>query len=159
MNSTAYTSLLTSSGRQRIREEQARLRERQAAAASRLKQELQDRDDLTWYVTQEELGQIQGRLDELQVALSIESKAQVPSEDGAVRAGSRVIVQDESGREQAFLIVAPLEVDAAKGRISFDSPVGAALMGRRAGDSVTVVVPRGQRQFSVLHVEDFPGGA
>src|SRR5688572_10043860 len=66
MNSTAYRPPLTPSGRQRIRDEQARLRRRQAAATERLKQELQDKDDLNWYLTQEELGQIQSRLEDLE---------------------------------------------------------------------------------------------
>jgi transcription elongation GreA/GreB family factor len=158
MNSTAYKPLITHSGRERIRDEQMRLRQRQAAATERLKQELEDRDDLTWYLTQEELLQIQVRLDELEAALAHESSDPPAPEDGVVGPGSRVIVEDEDGGEHAFVIVAPIETDAARGRISLDSPVGAALLGRHPGESVSVSVPRGERQLTVLRVEAFAGG-
>jgi transcription elongation factor GreA len=49
-------------------------------------------------------------------------------------------------------LVGAAEFDAARGRISVDSPIGAALVGTRAGDAVEVETPRGERTVHVLAV-------
>lgn len=105
MNATASSPPLTLTGRQRLRDEQTRLRKRLQATTERLKDELPDKDDLNWYLTQEELVQIHGRLNELQAALVTEPEISGPMEDGIVGPGSRVIVQDESGREHTHLAI------------------------------------------------------
>jgi transcription elongation factor GreA len=75
------------------------------------------------------------------------------SEGGAVSFGSRVRVVDEaSGRESEYTLVAALEADAAAGKLSVDSPVARALRGRRAGDVAVVETPRGARSLRVLDV-------
>jgi transcription elongation factor GreA len=153
LNATTSGTPLTISGRQRLLDEQARLRRRLQETTERLREELSDRDDLNSYLTQEELGQIHIRLTELQSALQAEPATGLV-EDGMVGPGSRVIVLDESGREHSFRIVAPIETDAAKGHISFDSPVGAALLGRGSGDSVSVRIPAGERRLTVVDVEN-----
>jgi transcription elongation factor GreA len=128
-------------------------------STERLRQELRDTDDLTWYSTQEELALTRSRIGELEAALAREEPDGIfSSEDGTVALGSSVAVEDEAGREHSFLIVTSIEADAARGYISLDSPVGAALLGRRPGESVSVSVPRGERQFRVLRVEDLSGG-
>jgi transcription elongation factor GreA len=75
------------------------------------------------------------------------------SEGGAISFGSRVRVVDESsGRENEYTLVAALEADAAAGKLSVDSPVARALRGRRAGDVAVVETPRGARSLRVLEV-------
>jgi transcription elongation factor GreA len=75
------------------------------------------------------------------------------SEGGAISFGSRVRVVDESsGRESEYTLVAALEADAAAGKLSVDSPVARALRGRRAGDVAVVETPRGSRSLRVLEV-------
>lgn len=66
--------------------------------------------------------------------------------------GSRVRVQYENGDSVRYELVAPTEVDAEAGRISFQSPIGAALLGVRAGDQVDVVTPAGARRLTVRSV-------
>ncbi|PIR48029.1 transcription elongation factor GreA [Candidatus Uhrbacteria bacterium CG10_big_fil_rev_8_21_14_0_10_50_16] len=57
--------------------------------------------------------------------------------DGTVGIGSTVVLKNTQG-ERTFRIVGAQEVDLSKGRISHVSPLGAALLGKRPGDSVTV---------------------
>jgi transcription elongation factor GreA len=72
---------------------------------------------------------------------------------GVVSFGSRVRVVDESsGRESEYTLVAALEADAAAGKLSVDSPVARALRGRRAGDVASVETPRGARSLRILSV-------
>ena len=70
---------------------------------------------------------------------------------GVVQVGSTVEVKDEFG-VQAFTIVGPAEVDVSSGRISMESPVGKALLGRGIGDKVDVQSPGGVRQLKVVAV-------
>ena len=67
--------------------------------------------------------------------------------------GSKVAVVDESsGRELEFTLVGPTEADLKAGRLSFESPVARALVGARAGDTVSVETPGGERRYRVEHV-------
>jgi transcription elongation factor GreA len=68
-----------------------------------------------------------------------------------VALGSRVKVKDEFG-EETFTIVGPVEADPAKGRISLESPVGKALIGRVKGDKVKVKTPSGSRSLVILTI-------
>jgi transcription elongation factor GreA len=68
-------------------------------------------------------------------------------EAGVVSLGSRVRVKDQkSGQSVAYHIVGSAEADPAENKLSNESPVGAALMGKKRGDLVSVAVPRGPRE-------------
>ena len=71
--------------------------------------------------------------------------------DGTAGVGSEVTVKDDQGVE-TYTIVGPAEVDVTTGRISMESPVGKALMGRRKGDSVSVQTPAGPRALTIVKV-------
>ena len=66
--------------------------------------------------------------------------------------GSHLRVRYVDGDSARYELVVPTEVDTEAGRISFESPVGAALMGTRAGDEVEVVTPAGARRLQVRSV-------
>jgi len=67
--------------------------------------------------------------------------------------GSRVTVRDDvRARESTFTLVSAQEAKPAEGLIASDSPVGRALTGARAGDTVTVATPGGSRTLVVLAV-------
>lgn len=71
----------------------------------------------------------------------------------AVAPGTNVLVQFADGRQRTFEIVATQRVDAAVGRISAASPVGRAMIGRTAGETVRVNAPRGEYSLKILNVE------
>ena len=65
-------------------------------------------------------------------------------ETGVVSIGARVHVKDQkSGQSVAYQIVGSAEADPAENKLSNESPVGSALMGKKRGDVVSVAVPRG----------------
>ena len=73
---------------------------------------------------------------------------------GVVSLGSTVKVYDvEWDEELTYEIVGSNEADALNHRISDQSPIGSAMMGKHAGDSVEVQAPNGTLHFKVLHVE------
>lgn len=73
-------------------------------------------------------------------------------DEGRVRLGSTVLVEGPHGEEETFTLVGSSEADAAAGRISASSPIGAALLDRQAGDEVEAAVPAGRLRFRIVEV-------
>lgn len=147
---------LTDAGRARLNEELERLRTVRepeiAAALHDARQQASAWEEGDYMALQEDLARVHGRIQALERSLAAERAEDVPRSTGAVAIGSRVMVQDDAGREHSFVLVSPVEADAARGHISAASPIGAALLGHRAGEAVTVKVPAGVRTFTVLSV-------
>ena len=76
--------------------------------------------------------------------------------DGRVYFGAWVPLEDEDGDEVEYRLVGPDEADARSNQVSIDSPVGRALLGKREGDDVTVVRPRGPATFTIAAVRYLP---
>lgn len=72
--------------------------------------------------------------------------------DGAVGFGSTVVVRDEAGKERSWQIVSSHDASPSEGRLSADSPVARALLGRRAGERASVVLPKGESVLVVVSV-------
>jgi transcription elongation factor GreB len=70
--------------------------------------------------------------------------------DEVVRFGATVEVEDEHGERKRLKLVGPDESDPARGQISFQSPVGRALLKRRVGDVVVVQRPAGELSLSIV---------
>jgi transcription elongation factor GreB len=73
--------------------------------------------------------------------------------DGTARLGSVVAVDEAGAGRRVYTLVGPDEVDVRAGRVSALSPLGAALLGKRAGDEVEVERPKGTVLLAVLHVD------
>ena len=72
--------------------------------------------------------------------------------DGAVGFGSKVVVGDQNGVQRTWTIVSSHDASPGEGKLSAESPVARALVGRRAGEQVTVALPRGESVLSILSV-------
>jgi transcription elongation factor GreA len=75
-----------------------------------------------------------------------------------VRFGSRVGVRWEDGAEEEYVVVTPPELELRTGHISCESPVGRAILGRRAGDQVAVATPDGSLGLQVVSVAQAANG-
>ena len=71
---------------------------------------------------------------------------------GVVGFGSTVVVRDGDGAEQTWRIVSSHDASPRDGRLSAESPVAVALLGRRIGEQVSVSLPRGKRLLSIVSV-------
>jgi transcription elongation factor GreA len=72
--------------------------------------------------------------------------------------GSEVTVENlESGEEIRYTLVIPELADGNKSFVSMASPVGKALMNRRAGDTVTITIPRGTLEYEVRRIVTLSG--
>jgi transcription elongation factor GreA len=70
----------------------------------------------------------------------------------AVQIGSTVHLVDSAGKRTQYTIVGSAEADPKAGRISNESPVGLALLGKRVGDEVQVSVPKGLMRFTLTKI-------
>ena len=82
------------------------------------------------------------------------ARAQVIAFDAnsdTIKFGATVTAKNlKTKREIVYQLVSPEEADALNGKISFKSPIGAALMGKKRGDTVEVVTPKGKNQFEII---------
>jgi transcription elongation factor GreA len=94
---------------------------------------------------------LEGRVQQLQQM--IKSAVLIASSQGTeVVLGSTVVVETDRHGEETFTIVGSAEADAAAGKISYTSPIGRALMGRKPGETVRVQVPAGVLDYRVAEV-------
>jgi transcription elongation factor GreA len=75
---------------------------------------------------------------------------EAPTAGGKVGFGSSILVRDQDGVEHSWRIVSSHEAAPAEGRVSAESPVALALLGRTPGDSVSVALPRGKRTLTIV---------
>ena len=150
---------MTVAGAERLKAELHRLKttERpaviQAIAEARAQGDLSENAD--YDAAKERQGFIEGRIAEVESKLA---NAQVidPSEvdaDGRVVFGATVDIEDaESGERSTYQIVGDDEADIKAGKISVNSPIARALIGKTEGDTVEVQAPGGVRSYEVLAV-------
>lgn len=98
---------------------------------------------------------VEGRIRELKVKIhhaQIIDESETP--DNLVALGRRVVVRENGfDDEEVYTIVGSTETDPTNGRISNESPIGKALIGRTAGDVVRVEAPAGEIEFEIVRVE------
>jgi transcription elongation factor GreA len=107
------------------------------------------------YITAKEAqGFLEGRILELQQKLKYAVIIEEPtSSDGIVRLGSRVtVVEVGFDDEEMYHIVGATEADPSKGKISFESPLGNALLGKKVKDTVSIQAPAGEIKFKINKV-------
>jgi transcription elongation factor GreA len=78
-----------------------------------------------------------------------------PSELGTdvVRVGSLVHVKDEAGKSSKYTIVGSAEANPAQARLSNESPVGKALLGRKRGEEIAFSTPKGERKLKITKID------
>ena len=144
--------LLTKEGFDKLQAELDELRTvRRPETAERIKY-AKDFGDISenaeYEAAKNEQGMLEGRILTLEMMVRNAVIIEQAEVGGVVQVGSTVEVKDEYGT-QAFTIVGPAEVDVTSGRISMESPVGKALLGKRIGDKVEVQSPGGVRELKV----------
>ncbi|NBI66425.1 transcription elongation factor GreA [Pseudoflavonifractor sp. 60] len=102
-----------------------------------------------------EQGKLYSRIAQVEEILSNYVVIEEEEDDGDyIRLGSTVTVLDkEFDEEQTYKIVGSQEADPMNGTISEDSPFGKALLGRNAGEDITVDAPAGPVEYKILKVE------
>jgi len=148
---------LTAEGHARLKTELVELKgTHREELAKRLRDAIQMGDlseNADYHKAKEDQGFLEGRIQELEYivhnAVIIEDTS-TPA--GEVGVGSKVTIQERDGEPEIYQVVGSKEANPRSGRISNESPIGRALMGRRVGDNLDVETPAGKMQFKILEI-------
>jgi transcription elongation factor GreA len=146
--------LLTPEGLERLKQELESVRARRQEAGERMRDAFQPgdiEDNPEYEQAKEEVALLDSRIYELEEMIA---RAQLIEErHGSVaEPGSTIEIVDDDGTVERYHLVGAVESDPSSGRISIESPVGRALVGKRKGDRVTVSAPSGTLNFTVRSV-------
>ena len=86
------------------------------------------------------------RLEELNVV------SHIPSDQNKVYFGAWVTIENDSGEESEYRIVGPDEFDLSLRKLSMDSPLAKAMLGKRLDDEVIVTTPKGQQSYYITAI-------
>lgn len=152
------STYLTSEGKADLEQELRTLLEvRRPELAAKLKEAVAQGDlkeNADYHDAKEQQAFIEGRIQYLE---NILRSAVVITETGLtdeVRLGSEVTIREEDGDEdETYKIVGAAEANPREGKISHESPIGAALLGRKKGDLVKVTTPGGTIKVRVRKIQ------
>ena len=111
-------------------------------------------ENAEYHAAKERQGQIEAQIADLEDRIS---RAQII--DPASLSGDRIVfgatvtLMDEDDKPVKYQIVGQAEADAKDGKISYNSPLGRALIGRRVEDEIEVTVPAGDKYYLVKKIE------
>ncbi len=149
---------LTAEGAEKLRQELAELKgPRREDLARRLRQAIQQGDlseNADYIATKEEQGFVEGRIQEiehmLRHAVIIEENR---GRRDKVDLGSKVTIQEDGSEPETYFMVGPSEANPREGRISHESPIGQALLGKKVGEKAIASVPSGEIHFTIIRIE------
>lgn len=150
---------MTEKGHALLQEELRRLITVERPAASKAIGTAREHGDLSenaeYHAAKEAQGLLEARIRDLENKLAGAQVVDVSKLSGEkVVFGATVTISDaETGEERKVVIVGDEEADADKGRISYQSPVARALIGKSVDDLVRVKLPSGQKEYEILEVE------
>ena len=159
MSNNNKENLLTLSGLAKLEEELEYLRAtKRAEVAQRIKQALAFGDiseNSEYDEAKNEQAFIEGRIAQLE---NILKTAKVSDDEDIntdiVNVGAKVLLKDEDFEdEMEYTIVGSAEADPINLKISNESPVGKALIGKKVGDVVEIQVPDGILKYRILHIK------
>jgi transcription elongation factor GreA len=148
---------ITAEGLEALKAELARLEgdaRREMARRIQIARELGDlSENAEYHIAKEDQAHLETKILRLTERLRNARVVAAPVNSDVVAFGSTVTVADEaSGREATWTLVGPTEADISNGKLSAESPVAKALMGRREGDEIEVQTPRGVRRQRVVRL-------
>ncbi len=148
------TYQITKSGKQALEQELKMLSSKRGAVAEKIAA-ARDFGDLSenaeYDAAREEQGLLETRIAEIEGILrhaSIITK----SRSSKVGLGSVVELNSDNGKSVTYTVVGPVEADPIEKKISNESPIGAALLGKVSGDEVTIDTPKGAIRYIIAAV-------
>ena len=126
------------------------------ALAKRLRDAIQQGDlseNADYHVAKEDQAFLEGKILELQEMLRRAVIIQEAGPSDTVQMGSRVTLQEAGENPEVYVLVGAKEASPREGKISNDSPIGRAVLGKRAGETTRAATPAGEIVFKILKIE------
>lgn len=109
-------------------------------------------ENASWDAAKNHQAFVEGRIAEVEQILRHVVVITAPKSSSKVDIGSKVHLELEDGK-QIYTIVGSTEANPDEGKISNESPIGQALMGKAKGDEVEISVPSGSFVYKISHIE------
>lgn len=149
------TYRLTQSGVDELKDELKELVAERSSVAVRIKEarELGDLSENAEYQSaREEQDRLESRIAELEHILQNVQIIKIAKSNGKVRLGSAVKLKDGGGKSTEFQIVGTMEADPLNGKISDESPIGQALIGREKNETVEIKLGNQITTYKIVEV-------
>lgn len=144
---------ITDDGKAELEAELAELKSRRGAIADKIA-EARDFGDLSenaeYDSAREEQGLVESRIAEIEDILL---NAEIIKSSGKSKVALGSKVELKTGKKTViYTIVGPVEADPLEGKISNESPIGEALMGKKVGDKLTIKTPKGEISYEIVKI-------
>lgn len=150
---------LTLRGAESLREELKRLKSEDRPRIIKAIAEARAHGDLSenaeYHAAREQQSFVEGRITDIESKLAnaeVIDLSKINANGKVVFGATVVLVDEDSGKESTFQIVGEDEADIKVGRISVNSPMARALIGKREGDVAVAKTPAGERQLEIVTV-------
>ncbi len=146
---------LTQSGIDELKAEHSNLIAQRSPLAERIKQarELGDLSENAEYQTaREEQSKLENRIGEIEYILQNVELIKKPKGDKKIQLGSTVKLKNSDGTTQQYQVVGTVEADPLSGKISDESPIGMALMGKQEGEHVEITTPVETALYKIANI-------
>jgi transcription elongation factor GreA len=113
------------------------------------------RENAEYHAARERLQHVSARLAELDGKLrNVRIIDELPVKPGEARVGATVTLEDQQTKERfVYTLVGPEEADPQGGKLSLVSPLGKCLLGRKAGDTFVLTLPKASVPYKVIKIE------
>jgi len=152
---------MTATGAQKLRDELNELksvtRPRVINAIAEARSHGDLKENAEYHAAREQQSFVEGRIQEIEAKLSnaqVIDVTKLPDPGGKVVFGATVVLaEEESGNEMRYQIVGEDEAEIKEGRISVNSPIARALIGKQEGDIAEVQAPGGIKSYEIVEVQ------
>lgn len=141
-----------------LKEREDLINNKRKEIAERLKEAKNSGGDLTenseYEYTKNEQAFIEGRIEQINEILSNYVIIEKKTNKGLVELGTTVVVRDvDKKKDKEFKMVSSIESDPEKNKISDESPMGRALLGKKIGDEVVVKTPEDTKRLQIMKIK------
>ncbi len=109
-------------------------------------------ENAEYHEAKEEQGRNEGRIEEIENILASAEVIEIPKDDNKVRLGSKVELKNQKGKTKEFQIVGTVEADPLNGKVSDESPIGQALLGKKEGEEVEIKTPADTTTYKIVDI-------
>lgn len=109
-------------------------------------------ENAEYHAAKEEQGRNEIRIEEIEHILHNAEVINTPKDDNKVRLGSTVKLKHADGKTKEFQVVGTVEADPLNGKISDESPIGKALLGKKEGEEVEIVTPADTTTYVIADI-------
>ncbi len=146
---------LTQEGVVELKAELERLVAERSEVADRIKtaREFGDlAENAEYQVARQEQEKNEARISELEHIIANVEIIKSSGNGSKVRLGSKITLEGQSGKKKEFQIVGTVEADPLEGKISDESPIGQALMGKKVGEEVEIKTPAETTTYKIVSI-------